>query len=258
MKLIHTLYFVVLLSSGITAQVSNESELFKSLKVNDSILFELGFNQCKIEATASLIDENLEFYHDQGGITMGKEPFLTSLKKNICGQTFKSRRELLKNTLEVYPLYDNGRLYGAIQKGVHQFYQTHPGKKEQLGSIAKFTHLWLKKDSGWIIKRVLSYDHKDPNMKDHSAEVSLNKEELKTFVGTYEAPNTGQVEITIEDNALLMNTKKSTFLIYPKSDLVFFHKQAPLEFKFVKDDNGQVTKFLVIENGNLAEEVIKK
>lgn len=85
MKLIHTLYFVVLLSSGITAQVSNESELFKSLKVNDSILFELGFNQCKIEATASLIDENLEFYHDQGGITMGKEPFLTSLKKNICG-----------------------------------------------------------------------------------------------------------------------------------------------------------------------------
>jgi len=35
--------------------------------------------------------DDVEFYHDQGGVTLGKEKLTESVKKNICG---KVTREL--------------------------------------------------------------------------------------------------------------------------------------------------------------------
>jgi len=36
------------------------------------------------------------------------------------------------------------------------------GKETYKTSTAKFTHLWVKGKEGWTLKRVLSYDHKNP------------------------------------------------------------------------------------------------
>ncbi|MEQ8523163.1 hypothetical protein [Gracilimonas sp.] len=58
---------------------------------------------------------------------------------------------------------DNGELYGAIQRGEHEFYILEPGKEMYKTGFARFTHLWLLEDGEWILKRVLSYDHKDPD-----------------------------------------------------------------------------------------------
>ena len=75
-----------LLVSGIaTAQVDHNSELYKTLKEKDSVLFELGFNKCEIEKSEKIIYDDLEFYHDKAGVTNSKEEFVSIMKNGICG-----------------------------------------------------------------------------------------------------------------------------------------------------------------------------
>lgn len=141
-------------------QVARDSALFKQLKDRDSLLFELGFNECKIAEFEYFISNDLEFYHDQAGLSSSKEDFLGAIRNNICSNPKKKPiRRLKENNLKVFPLYENGRLYGAIQKGEHDFYIREPGKDIYKTSSARFTHIWILEKDEWILKRVLSYDH---------------------------------------------------------------------------------------------------
>lgn len=164
MKTIKILFaaFCLLLTAQVKAQVSKTSELFQTLKANDSLLFEVGFNNCNVNEFDKLIAEDFEFYHDKAGIINSKEDFMEGTRNGLCNPSnqTKSRRELVAGSLEVFPLYKNGELYGAIQKGEHKFFESYNGNSENKGSIAKFTHLWIKENNTWKIKRVLSYDHK--------------------------------------------------------------------------------------------------
>lgn len=144
------------------AQVSETSELYLTLKTNDSLVFNVGFNQCDTSQFKKFIAEDFEFYHDKSGVLQSKEEFMEGITNGLCStlnQT-KSRRELVAGSLEVFPLYKNGKLYGAIQKGEHKFFESINGEPESKGSIAKFSHVWIIEEQGWKIKRVLSYDHK--------------------------------------------------------------------------------------------------
>lgn len=159
MKLIFLMLLCI--SSSLFGQVSKTSELYKTLKQNDSLLFEVGFNHCDLAPFERLLSVDLEFYHDQGGILNSKAEFIETLKNGICkSDDFVARRVLLENTLEVYPLYNNGVIYGAIQQGSHQFFEKPNGRPETKGSIAMFTHLWLLENEQWLLKRILSYDHR--------------------------------------------------------------------------------------------------
>ena len=141
------------------SQISKDSELYKTLKKNDSLIFDSAFNECKSEDMVHLIMEDFEFYHDTGGVTNGKEEFLRTTKQNICGNpNVRPYRELVKGSLEVYTLKKNGVLYGAIQKGDHNFYLKENGEVRPTVT-AKFTHLWILENKKWMLKRVLSYDH---------------------------------------------------------------------------------------------------
>ena len=153
---------LILISIQAEAQVNDSSELFLTLKTNDSLLFNKGFNQCDTSQFEKFIAEDFEFYHDKAGITASKEDFMKNIYNGLCSPTnqSKSRRELVEGSLEVFPLYKNGVLYGAIQKGEHKFFESYNGNPETKGSIAKFTHLWIKENDNWKIKRVLSYNHK--------------------------------------------------------------------------------------------------
>lgn len=150
-------------NQSIRAQVAESSELFKTLAKKDSLLFDEGFNHCKIQITKNIISKNLDFYHDTGGI-QDREEFVKAIKENICSSPDrKPIRKLVLGTLKVFPLKNNGHLYGAIQKGIHQFYIKEPGKDLYLTSSAKFTHLWILEDDSWKLKSVLSYDHQAPH-----------------------------------------------------------------------------------------------
>jgi len=78
--------------------------------------------------------------------------------------------EILKpdtSSFEVFPLYNNGKLYGAIQNGIHHFYLREENKEDLHTSTARFTTVWIKEADKWIISNVLSFDHKDPPDEDN-------------------------------------------------------------------------------------------
>lgn len=127
----------------------------------DSLLFQLGYNQCDTLQYYELVSQDFEFYHDQAGVTGSREAFLSGVG-SLCRLPYKPRRALRLSSLQVYPLYENGVLYGAVQEGVHDFYAKEAGKPEYLTSTARFVHLWLREEGAWKLARVLSYDHQVP------------------------------------------------------------------------------------------------
>lgn len=145
------------------AQEAKTSNLYLTLKQKDSLLFNVGFNKCIIGQFEDLVSDNFEFYHDQGGITKTKPAFINSIKTGICNLSYKPERQLEANTLEVYPLFENGVLYGAIQSGVHRFYAIEQNCAKRLSTIARFTHVWILEAGAWKLSRGLSYDHKAMN-----------------------------------------------------------------------------------------------
>ena len=127
-------------------------ELYDTIAYMDSIFF-TAFNMRNLDKVKGLLSEDLEFYHDLGGVT--------NYNQNIDAftRTFESerkvRRELIKASLEIYPIKD----YGAAETGIHRFYATEKGQQEKLSSEAKFVHVWQKKDGKWKISRIISYGH---------------------------------------------------------------------------------------------------
>jgi len=149
---------LIILSQIVYSQVKNTDDLYKTAKKLDSLIFDVGFNQCDLSHYDSIVSDDLEFYHDKGGITSGKQAFTASIKNNICGNPNKVKRELVPNSMKVYPLYNNNVLYAFIQEGEHEFSELSNGKWIK-GSRAKFTMLWILDGKDWKMKRVLSYDH---------------------------------------------------------------------------------------------------
>jgi hypothetical protein len=150
------LFAAVLLVTSAGAQtappldkIQNQEELNQAITALDAALFD-AYNKCDLAKFGSFIDENVEFYHDQGGVTLGRAALVESVKKNICGTT---TRELVPASLQIY--YMKG--YGAIEMGMHRFH--HPGHPEIGDGEGRFVHLWQYKDGAWKVARVLSYDH---------------------------------------------------------------------------------------------------
>ena len=157
-------YLLILATSLVTslsfAQVSEDSELFKTLKANDSIIFKIGFNACDLSPMTELLSEDLEFYHDKGGF-QNKDAFIKAMKENICGDASqKPIRKLVSGTMKVFPLYNGSDLYAALQEGRHEFYIKEPNKEMYLTGEALFSILWVKEKDAWKAKRVYSYNHK--------------------------------------------------------------------------------------------------
>jgi ketosteroid isomerase-like protein len=124
--------------------------LFTTIQSLDTKLFFDAYNHCDLTTMGSMVSDDLEFYHDQTGLSVGKAPFLAAIQQNICG---KVQRTLLPDTLEVYPL----KGYGAVEIGIHRFH--HPGHPEDGMGDAKFVTLWQNKDGAWKVTRVISYEH---------------------------------------------------------------------------------------------------
>jgi hypothetical protein len=132
--------------------LQSTDDLYKTVARLDTTLFD-AYNNCNLEKLGSMVAEDLEFYHDQTGLAVGRQPFVDAIKANICG---KVHRELVAGSLEVYPL----KGYGAVEIGVHRF--THPNDPHSLGE-AKFITLWQLKDGVWMVTRVISFDHHPVN-----------------------------------------------------------------------------------------------
>ena len=130
-----------------------DSALFRQVKALDSKIF-AAYNRCDLATLSGMVDENLEFYHDKTGLSLGKANFISAVKNNIC---HKVRRELVAASLEVFPLQN----YGAIEIGSHTFCNMSetPVCKDETNGVGKFFMLWQKQGEQYRLTRVISYDH---------------------------------------------------------------------------------------------------
>ena len=127
--------------------VPESVELYDTIVKLDSLYFDT-YNKCNLEKMAKLMSDDLEFYHDKGGLTTSKTEFLESIKKNICG---KVTREVAPGSIEVYPIQG----YGAVEIGYHRFHNNMepPGTPSK---DSKFIVIWQKQDGEWRMSRVVS------------------------------------------------------------------------------------------------------
>lgn len=137
--------------------------LVAEIMAMDELLFGRGFNRCDLSVYESILADDLEFYHDLGGLTSGRVAFTEDFRKGICASPYKPRREIVSESVKVYPLANQGAIYGAIETGAHRFYETPPGQAERQTGEAQFTLLWLKDGERWKLKRALSFDHRAAN-----------------------------------------------------------------------------------------------
>lgn len=193
--------FITLTSFSAFAQVGKNSDLFKAILSKDSLLFDVGFNHCDIRQFENLLSDNLKFYHDKDGIS-DKTKFLTDLKNGICSShtNRQVQRFLVKESTEIFPLYKNGVLYGAVQNGEHKFSE----KRETQGGIAKFTNVWQLENGDWKLTTSFSFDHQvDDNKKIKNSNFD-NATEIEKWLKENKVPTLG---IGVIENGRLQQVK---------------------------------------------------
>ncbi|WP_164974093.1 nuclear transport factor 2 family protein [Filimonas effusa] len=159
--LLHCLLFSLFLAPVLDAFAQEtDAEVTAAIKQQDS-LFWRAYNSCDTIAMAALFSEDVEFYHDKGGLTLGLPALMASMSTGMCNPngTFRLRREEVTGTVKIFPLKKDKEVYGAIITGEHVFYVTQNGEKEFLDGHALFANVWRKQNGRWQMARVFSYDH---------------------------------------------------------------------------------------------------
>jgi hypothetical protein len=123
----------------------DNQKLYDTIVYLDSVFF-AAYNTCNMELQAEFYNDDIEFYHDQGGLMTSKADLLEAIRKNICG---KATRELVKGSIEVYPIGN----YGAVEMGIHKFHNLVEGTTSQGG---KFVVIWKLESGKWTVSRVIS------------------------------------------------------------------------------------------------------
>lgn len=132
---------------------SKTDDLFNTISALDGEVFD-AFNHCdskdQLQKYAGFFVANLEFYHDNGGVTWTRKDMVANTAKNVAGHF---RRELIPGTMKVYPIKD----FGAIETGTHRFCQIKSGDCD---GMAEFVIVWRHHKNKWQITRVFSYGHR--------------------------------------------------------------------------------------------------
>lgn len=131
---------------GIPSYKAADVDLYNQIVKMDSIYF-TAYNTCDMKTQANIFHEDIEFFHDKGGLTTSKKELLESLEKNICG---KVTRTLIKGSIEVYPIKN----YGAVEIGYHKFYNNREPNAKSPPS--KFIAIWKQENKQWKMTKVIS------------------------------------------------------------------------------------------------------
>lgn len=200
-KIILYFTFLIIFSTNCIAQVDKNSELYKVILSKDSLLFNVGFNTCDIQQFEILLSENLKFLHDKDGIS-DKTKFLFDLKNGLCKnpENRQVNRFLVKESTEIFPLYKNGILYGAVHNGEHLFSE----KRESQAGIAKFTNVWQLENGEWKLTTSLSFDHQPYENKKTEKPIFDNDTEIEKWLKESKVPTLG---IGVIENGELQQIK---------------------------------------------------
>ena len=127
----------------------DDPALYATIVRMDSAFF-AAYNTCDInlDKYGAFFSDSIEFYHDKGGLMTSKKEIIEATKRNVCG---KVTRELVKGSIEVYPINN----YGAVEIARHKFHNNteKPGTPSPIG---KTIIIWRNQSKGWKITRVIS------------------------------------------------------------------------------------------------------
>ena len=128
------------LATNAIAETPEDVGLRNTVHNLDQELFD-AFNKCADSAElarhASYFAPDVEFYHDNGGVTWNRAMMLENTKKYACGNY---TRELVEETFKASPVKD----FGAISTGVHRFCQNDT---RECSGEAEFVMVWRNTNS---------------------------------------------------------------------------------------------------------------
>lgn len=127
--------------------VPQDIDLYNEIVAMDKVYFD-AYNSCDLVMQDSMYSDDIEFFHDKGGLMTSKTKLLKALENNICG---KVRRELVQGSIEVYPIFE----YGAVQIGYHKFYNNQEPEAES--NPSKFITVWKDFNGQWKMEKVFSF-----------------------------------------------------------------------------------------------------
>lgn len=152
MSIVRAACFVLALvpSIAVAAEPDGKSgALYDTIIAQDAALFD-AFNNCRLELLGAMVSDDLHFYHDNGGLSVGRASFVESVQNNVCN---KFTRELVPGSVEVWPVSG----YGAIEFGTHKF--VHPDRVAEPDGIGKFLILWKQEGDRWLMAETFSFAH---------------------------------------------------------------------------------------------------
>jgi hypothetical protein len=125
-------------------------ELYDIIFQKDNAMFN-AFNARELEKLKTILGKDLEVFQDNTVVRNYQQTI--EAFTDLFNKDYVLKRELLKGSMEVYPIKD----YGAIQTGKHMFCHTENGKLD-CGTF-KFVQTWQKKNGEWKVTRIITYDH---------------------------------------------------------------------------------------------------
>lgn len=123
-----------------------EQVVFNEIEAMDAKFF-TAYNTCDLDLQSAIYSEDIEFFHDKGGLMTSKQGILDATKKNICN---KVTRSLVPGSIEVYPIKD----FGAVEIGYHKFFNNQ--EPDAISNPSKFIIFWKKSGENWKISKVVS------------------------------------------------------------------------------------------------------
>ena len=134
--------------------------LTEAVRARDAEFFDLAFLGCDPDRLRTMVTDDFEMYHDRDGVVARSgsafvADYARSCHERQAPNAWRSRRELVASSLSVHPVPG----YGAIEDGVHVFYERQGDGPERLVGRARFTQVWALTPDGWRLARVLSYAH---------------------------------------------------------------------------------------------------
>lgn len=140
--------------------VPAEPALSAAIGERDTALFRVMFDACDPATLADLVTEDIEFYHDRGGLMSTRTAFVADYAKGCeakkAPDAWRSRRVLVPGSMRVYAIPGAG----AVEEGTHLFYERQGDGPEKLVGRARFSMFWkLDADGQWRLSRAFSIDH---------------------------------------------------------------------------------------------------
>jgi hypothetical protein len=123
--------------------------LYDVVLAQDQQLF-AAFNTCDLKTLDAMVADDLQFFHDHDGLSVGRAAFVHSVTNNVCG---KFTRSLEPGSAEVWPVPG----YGAVEIGVHRFH--HVDKSPD--GLGHFMILWRRSGDQWVMTQSFSYGHSE-------------------------------------------------------------------------------------------------